>query len=155
MAPEVPEKEAWAVRHAHRLLGLLSGLAVLVTLGDPGITSDEPIDVKVGRNYLRLVEVYGDRVARLGPGSIGRAELDALFEDNEQHPPLGRWLLGLASAAFEPVEGAARRIGPDVGPRGPGRADGSRSPCWSSSSRPRGRGGSAGRPAWPRGPRWC
>lgn len=87
------------------LLGAIAGLSVLLTLGGPGITSDEPIDVKVGRNYLRHASRLADQVGRRGLGSIDRADLDAFFADNAQHPPLGRWLLGLASAAFEPMEG--------------------------------------------------
>ncbi|RUL88739.1 ArnT family glycosyltransferase [Tautonia sociabilis] len=87
------------------LLGALAGLAVLLTLGDPGITSDESIDVKVGRNYLRELGLLVEQVGRLGIGSVDQDDLDAFFADNAQHPPLGRWLVGLASAAFEPVEG--------------------------------------------------
>ncbi|QDV32908.1 glycosyltransferase family 39 protein [Tautonia plasticadhaerens] len=87
------------------ILGAIAGLSVLLTLADPGITSDEPIDVKVGRNYLRQASRLVDQVGRRGIGSIDRADLDAFFADNAQHPPLGRWLLGLASTAFEPLEG--------------------------------------------------
>ncbi|MEW4569189.1 glycosyltransferase family 39 protein [Tautonia sp. JC769] len=87
------------------LLGALAGLAVLLTIGDPGITSDEPIDVKVGRNYLSLAGALIDQVGSRGVASIRRANLDAFFADNAQHPPLGRWLVGLASLVFEPFEG--------------------------------------------------
>jgi 4-amino-4-deoxy-L-arabinose transferase-like glycosyltransferase len=84
---------------------MVAGLSVLLTLGDPGITSDEPIDVKVGRNYLQQAGRLIDQVGRRGLGSIDRADLDAFFTDNAQHPPLGRWLVGFASAIFEPMEG--------------------------------------------------
>jgi hypothetical protein len=87
------------------ILGLLAGLAVLLTIGDPGITSDEPIDVKVGRDYVSKAGGLIDQVSARGIGSIRRADLDAFFADNAQHPPLGRWLVGLASVAFEPIEG--------------------------------------------------
>ncbi|WP_169977098.1 ArnT family glycosyltransferase [Tautonia rosea] len=87
------------------LLGTIAGLAVLLTIGDPGITSDEPIDVKVGRNYLSLAGGLIDQVGSRGVGSVRQANLDAFFADNAQHPPLGRWLVGLASVVFEPVEG--------------------------------------------------
>jgi 4-amino-4-deoxy-L-arabinose transferase-like glycosyltransferase len=86
-------------------LGAAAGLSVLLTLGDPGITSDEPIDVKVGRNYLQQAGRLIDQAGRRGLGSIDRDDLDAFFADNAQHPPLGRWLVGLASAIFEPAEG--------------------------------------------------
>lgn len=81
-------------------LGALAGFLVLVTLGAPGITIDEPIDAKVGAHYLG----QGQRWLHRGPARIGRAELDSTFADNAQHPPLGRWLLGLATLAspFEP-----------------------------------------------------
>ena len=86
------------------VLGALAGLAVLLTLGDPGITSDEPIDVRVGRDYVRKAGRLRERVARHGSKAIRREELDDLFEDNAQHPPLGRWLVGLASTYLEPME---------------------------------------------------
>jgi 4-amino-4-deoxy-L-arabinose transferase-like glycosyltransferase len=75
--------------------GIVAGLAVLVTLGSPGITIDEPIDVKVSTNYIRLLSDYTHR----DPSSLGRAEIDALFLDNKQHPPLGRLLLGITTLA--------------------------------------------------------
>src|SRR5690606_32857248 len=69
-----------------------------------GITSDEPIDVKVGRNYLQRAGLLIDRIGRDGLGAIRQETLDAFFADNAQHPPLGRWLVGLASVGFEPIE---------------------------------------------------
>lgn len=87
-------------------LGLLATGAVLGTLSDPGITSDEPLDVRVGRHYLaqadRWIGLYTDAVTLAGPR---RADADRLFRDNAQHPPLGRVAVGLASLLFEPIEG--------------------------------------------------
>ncbi|WP_152053149.1 glycosyltransferase family 39 protein [Tautonia marina] len=103
MAPPTPAP-SFAARWPW-LLGTLAGLAVLLTIGDPGITSDEPIDVKVGRNYLSLAGSLIDQVGSRGLGSVRQANLDAFFADNAQHPPLGRWLVGLASVVFEPIEG--------------------------------------------------
>ncbi len=83
----------------------VAALAVLFTLGDPGITSDEPIDVRVGRNYLELGGQILDKAQRRGWNRLGRAEVEALFLDNKQHPPLGRLLVGVASVVGEPFEG--------------------------------------------------
>lgn len=81
-------------------MGLFAFLAVLVTLGGPGITIDEPLDVKVGRRY---VEALGKTLnGRFHP--TRRADIEGLFADNAQHPPLGRWLLGFSSTFFEPFE---------------------------------------------------
>lgn len=79
------------------ILGSLAGLAVLLTLGGPGITIDEPLDVRPGRKYV-------DTLAREGLGFFDRATVDRVFRDNAEHPPLGRWLLGIASILGQPLE---------------------------------------------------
>ncbi|MFO0958716.1 MAG: 4-amino-4-deoxy-L-arabinose transferase [Isosphaeraceae bacterium] len=79
-------------------LGLLAFLAVLTTLGHPGITIDEPLDVRPGRTYVQALGKQGLRF--FGPASVR-----AVFADNAEHPPLGRWLLGIASVLGEPFEG--------------------------------------------------
>jgi 4-amino-4-deoxy-L-arabinose transferase-like glycosyltransferase len=84
--------------------GLFAFLAVLATLGDPGITVDEPLDVRPGRNYLHLLGKHG--LAFFRP-----AVVDATYADNHEHPPLGRWLLGLASKGGETFE--TLLVGPD------------------------------------------
>ncbi len=86
------------------LLAMASFLAVLVTLGDPGITSDEPLDVSVGRRYLLGADRYLGLYQGLLSGAPSRRDCDFLFRDNAQHPPLGRLLVGLASIVVEPVE---------------------------------------------------
>ncbi len=52
-----------AVSHAR--LGLMAatvaGLAVLLTLGDPGLTIDEPLDVRPGRTYVATLRARGWR----------------------------------------------------------------------------------------------
>lgn len=78
-------------------LALLALLAVLFTLGDPGITLDEPLDVRPGRTY---VETLFDQ----GPRFFSRSTVAAVFGDNAEHPPLGRWLLGTASVVGQPFE---------------------------------------------------
>jgi 4-amino-4-deoxy-L-arabinose transferase-like glycosyltransferase len=86
-------------------MGLLASLAVIATLGDPGITSDEPLDVRVGRTYLdqanRWIRLYAHPLSLSAPR---RVDADRLFRDNAQHPPLGRLAVGLASVLFEPLE---------------------------------------------------
>jgi 4-amino-4-deoxy-L-arabinose transferase-like glycosyltransferase len=79
------------------LMGLAAGLAVLSTLGDPGLTVDEPLDVRPGRTYVSSLRSHG-------LGFFGRQVVDRVFRDNAEHPPLGRWLLGIASTLGEPFE---------------------------------------------------
>lgn len=69
-----------------------------MTLGDPGITIDEPLDVKVGRRYVEAIA--SGRWDPFRPEHVA-----ALFADNAQHPPLGRLLVGAASKLAEPFEG--------------------------------------------------
>jgi len=86
---------------AHRRIGLsmgmLAGLLTLATLGGPGLTVDEPLDVRPGRAYF-------DVLGRTGWRFFDRENVDRAFRDNAEHPPLGRWLLGLASLVGEPFE---------------------------------------------------
>jgi 4-amino-4-deoxy-L-arabinose transferase-like glycosyltransferase len=86
-------------------LGSFAFLAVLLTIGDPGITVDEPLDVRPGRTYVETLRARGLRF-------FDRATVDAVFRDNAEHPPLGRWLLGIASTLGEPIE-ILLRGGPD------------------------------------------
>ncbi len=88
-----------AVSHAR--LGLMAatvaGLAVLLTLGDPGLSIDEPLDVRPGRTYVATLQARGWRF-------FERVIVEQVFGDNAEHPPLGRWLLGLASSLGEPFQ---------------------------------------------------
>ena len=79
------------------LCGGLAALLVLATLADPGITIDEPLDVRPGRTYLATLQTRGWRF-------FDPAVIDSVFRDNAEHPPLGRWLLGLASTLGQPFE---------------------------------------------------
>src|SRR5207249_292760 len=72
-------------------------LAVVLTLGDPGITIDEPLDVRPGRTYVATLRKQGARF-------FDREVVRAVFLDNAEHPPMGRWLLGIASTLGEPFE---------------------------------------------------
>jgi 4-amino-4-deoxy-L-arabinose transferase-like glycosyltransferase len=72
-------------------------LAVLLTLADPGLTIDEPLDVRPGRAYVAALVQQGWHF-------FDRRVVDRVFGDNAEHPPLGRWLLGLASLGAQPLE---------------------------------------------------
>ncbi len=78
-------------------MGLLAGVAVLVTLDGPGLTIDEPLDVRPGRTYVETLRTQGWHF-------FSRAITDRVYRDNAEHPPLGRWLLGIASELGEPLE---------------------------------------------------
>jgi len=78
-------------------MAICAGLAVVVTLDGPGLTIDEPLDVRPGRTYLKVLQ---DR----GWHFFDRAVVEQVFRDNAEHPPLGRWLLGIASVLGEPFE---------------------------------------------------
>lgn len=89
---------SWTVGRLALALGIGSFLAVAATLGDPGITIDEPLDVRPGRTYVATLRAKG-------LGFFDRSTVARVFADNAEHPPLGRWLLGLASTLGEPFEG--------------------------------------------------
>src|SRR5205823_8446888 len=92
-----PSPGFWTAGRLACLLGFSAGLAVLLTLADPGLTIDEPLDVRPGRTYVATLRSRGW-------GFFQRAVVDAVFRDNAEHPPLGRWLLGVASTLGEPFE---------------------------------------------------
>src|SRR5262249_10875749 len=85
-------------------LGGATWLAVVLTLADPGITTDEPLDVRPGRTYVETLR-------KRGLGFFDRSTVVAVFRDNAEHPPLGRWLLGVASTLGQPFETVL--MGPD------------------------------------------
>ena len=95
----------WSVGRIAVLLGSVGTLAVLLTLADPGVTIDEPLDVRPGRTYLATLRAKGF-------GFFESGVIEQVFRDNAEHPPLGRWLLGLASTLGEPFE-VILRGGPD------------------------------------------
>jgi 4-amino-4-deoxy-L-arabinose transferase-like glycosyltransferase len=78
-------------------MGLIAAAAVILTLDGPGLTVDEPLDVRPGRNYLRILKQEGRHF-------LDRPVVDRTYRDNAEHPPLGRWLLGIASVVGEPFE---------------------------------------------------
>ena len=78
-------------------MAAVAGLAVVLTLDGPGLTIDEPLDVRPGRTYMKVIRDEGLRF-------FDRKVVDRVFRDNAEHPPLGRWLLGIASTLGEPFE---------------------------------------------------
>jgi 4-amino-4-deoxy-L-arabinose transferase-like glycosyltransferase len=88
----------WTPGRIALALGLLAFLAVALTIADPGITIDEPLDVRPGRTYIATLQSRGP--SRF----FDRETVDFVFRDNAEHPPLGRWLLGIASTFGEPIE---------------------------------------------------
>jgi len=85
------------IRRLGLAMGICAGLAVILTLDGPGLTVDEPLDVRPGRTYLAALWSQGFRF-------FDRHIVDRVFRDNAEHPPLGRWLLGIASTVAEPIE---------------------------------------------------
>jgi hypothetical protein len=78
-------------------MGFLALLAVLLTLNGPGLTIDEPLDVRPGRTYVATLRTRGWAF-------FERGTVERVFRDNAEHPPLGRWLLGMASSLGEPFQ---------------------------------------------------
>ena len=96
--PQTAEPQRfWTVGRLAMAAGAGAWLAVVLTLDGPGLTIDEPLDVRPGRTYVATL------LAR-GWGFFDRKIVDSVFADNAEHPPLGRWLLGLASTLGEPFE---------------------------------------------------
>ncbi|MHC5538430.1 4-amino-4-deoxy-L-arabinose transferase, partial [Singulisphaera rosea] len=87
----------WTPVRLSTAIGLLSGLSVVLTLDGPGITIDEPLDVRPGRTYVATL-------LSQGWGFFRPEVVERVFRDNAEHPPLGRWLLGIASTLGEPIE---------------------------------------------------
>ena len=97
-----------AKRHKNLLIGLVLGLVTLVvivaTLGDVGLTWDEPLYIKASRGYMSWL------------GLLRRDPVDALSDavivrwwvqdpTLELHPPLGKLLSGFTWAAFRNLIG--------------------------------------------------
>jgi 4-amino-4-deoxy-L-arabinose transferase-like glycosyltransferase len=95
----------WSPNRLAAGLGTLAGLSVLLTLGDPGITVDEPLYVRPGRMFVSTLWSKGWHF-------FDRDVVADVFRDNAEHPPLGRWILGTASTLGEPFD--AFLGGPDT-----------------------------------------
>lgn len=96
--PSSPRQlRTWTPVQLALITGALAAVAVLSTLRGPGITTDEPLDVRPGRTYVETLRKQGLHF-------FDRDVVTRVFADNAEHPPLGRWLLGLASTLGEPFE---------------------------------------------------
>jgi hypothetical protein len=95
--PKMVGGSFWTAGKISFALGLISFLGVIGTLCDPGLTIDEPLDVRPGRSYVSTLRSQG-------LGFFRQPVVDLVFRDNAEHPPLGRWLLGIASTLGEPFE---------------------------------------------------
>ena len=60
----MPPSGWWTPRRIAWGLAGLASLTVLLTLGDPGITIDEPLDVRPGRTYVATLRAKGSPVLR-------------------------------------------------------------------------------------------
>jgi 4-amino-4-deoxy-L-arabinose transferase-like glycosyltransferase len=96
-APDEKQTDARSVWLLALSVGLFAGLAVVLTLDGPGLTVDEPLDVRPGRTYIATLQAEGRHF-------FDPAVVERVFRDNAEHPPLGRWLLGIASVLFEPLQ---------------------------------------------------
>ncbi|WP_422926987.1 ArnT family glycosyltransferase [Singulisphaera sp. PoT] len=95
--PLAAKKPFWSLGKLTLAWTLLALLATVGTIGGIGITVDEPLDVRPGRTYIATLFARGS-------GFFRPEVVDMVFRDNAEHPPLGRWLLGIASTLGEPIE---------------------------------------------------
>ncbi|HEV3163280.1 MAG TPA: glycosyltransferase family 39 protein [Isosphaeraceae bacterium] len=93
-SPAVSAHSLWTPGRIGLALGILAAAAVIATLGDPGITVDEPLDVAPGRKYVSTLFSTHGRF-------FDRDVITSVYADNAEHPPLGRWLLGIAASLGE------------------------------------------------------
>lgn len=97
-------------RRAH-LIALLAAVVYLAiqlaTLRAAPLTDDDDFYVPAGISYAGWL----GRVARGEVKLTDRGAIDAAFEPNHEHPPLAKYVFGLAHAAF------AKRLGPTDGAR--------------------------------------
>ena len=72
------------------MVATLDTAGVFPTLPGPGITSDEPFDAAFGKRYVVAWQKLGLRL-------FTTEHIEQVFgSSSEDHPPLGRWLLGWA-----------------------------------------------------------
>ncbi len=85
-----PPRIAWAMT-------VVAAVWTIGTIDFHGMTIDEPLDVAPGRKYVQTLWSQGFDF-------FSRDVVLHVFEDNAEHPPLGRWLLGIASIVGQPIE---------------------------------------------------
>ncbi|HEU5119093.1 MAG TPA: glycosyltransferase family 39 protein [Isosphaeraceae bacterium] len=79
------------------LLSVVAAVLSLASIPHTGMTIDEPLDVAPGRKYVQTLWSQG-------PDFFSRDVVLHVYSDNAEHPPLGRWLLGIASVVGQPIE---------------------------------------------------
>ena len=87
-------------------MGVFAGLAVLLTLDGPGLTIDEPLDVRPGRTYVEVLRSAGLAFLR----SRGRR---SGFSRQRRTSALGALAAGNRLGAGRADRGALERAGPD------------------------------------------
>ncbi|MBY0588622.1 glycosyltransferase family 39 protein [bacterium] len=85
--------------------GLVALSIVYLSIDEPGLTIDEPINTGHGK---RMVYALTHDVARESPA----VWIDGLFRSGHEHPPLARFLIGLAHASVDPAPNDADVIVP-------------------------------------------
>jgi hypothetical protein len=89
------------------VIALVTWLALLVTLGPgprgPGLTCDEYYYAALGKSLVQSARDQGWRF-------FSAANIDRNFSAARMHPPLGRWLLGLTHAIFDPRPNATEAV---------------------------------------------
>lgn len=86
------------VRLAPVLIAIAATLAVMGSLsplqGGPGVTCDEIYDLSCGKRMVWGLERYGTAL-------LTRTRIEEVFAAQTKHPPLGRWMIGLAHSTFD------------------------------------------------------
>lgn len=96
MSKQLDRPTPWPAWLGPFCVALAALLAVVSTLGDPGITCDEYYDVQAGKSLVNAFQTQGLDFFRSG-------NVDSNFGRLTPHPPLGRWLLGWMHHAFDTV----------------------------------------------------
>lgn len=81
------------------LIAAITTLSICATLsplspGGPGVTCDEVYDVACGKRLVWGLEQYGLRL-------FTPPRIREIYGSQAQHPPLGRWILGLTQRCFD------------------------------------------------------
>lgn len=100
MSPRVFRWSAFAVIASYALV-------LLIALPSAPLTDDDDFYLPAGRDYAAWL----GRVVTLDFEALSRREIEAAFDANHEHPPMAKYALGVAGAAFSPW------LGPISGPR--------------------------------------